>query len=139
MLLNRDDLRVAEKLQTELAASVVAAALCDALDCSPEPFELDPDASGFDVRACAVLPSGVANRARLKVFSPRPDHTLVFFYKKSQVPFSRDRYSYGGMEVRKRAIDANEVTSWIRFIGSGFHPDSRPASLRRAFPYEIPD
>jgi hypothetical protein len=36
-------------------------------------------------------------------------------------------------------VDDAELTEWLAFISSGFHPDNRPANLRRAFPYEIPE
>ncbi len=73
------------------------------------------------------------------MFSPRPGHTLVFFYKKSLVPYSRDRYSYGGIELREGDLKPDDVAEWLVFVTSGFHPEKRPARLRRAFPYEIPE
>src|SRR5689334_16783119 len=139
MLLNRADPEIGAKLGSEIAKSSLAEAVCAALEVAPEPFEIDRDAAGLEARACSVLPTGVPNRARLKVFSPRSGHTLVFFYKKSLVPYSRDRYSYGGIDLKDGDVAPQEVAQWVEFVTSGFHPDKRPEKLRRAFPYEIPD
>lgn len=139
MILNKADPQIEDKLRTELAASPVARAVCAALDSTGEPFEVVAEATGFEVRATAFLPSGLPNRARLKIFSPRPGHTLVFFYKRSLVPFSRDRYSYGGIDLKNGDTSEQEIAEWINFVASGFHPDKRPSNLRRAFPYEIPE
>ncbi|MFB3922485.1 MAG: hypothetical protein ACE145_12230 [Terriglobia bacterium] len=128
-----------EKMRTELDQSPVAKVVCEALAALSEPFEVAKEGAGIDIRACAFLPSGLPNRARMKIFSPKPGHTLVFFYKKSLVPYSRDRYSYGGIDLRTSDVDPAEVSEWLGFVTSGLHPDKRPANLRRAFPYEIPE
>jgi hypothetical protein len=139
MIINRDQPEVAEKIRRESDANAVVGALVKAADAAPDAFEIDPGATGFDLRACAPLPSGLANRARLKVVAVRPGRTLIFFYKKSLVPHSRDRYSYGGIDLRTPEVEASEIAEWLRFASSGFHPDRRPAGLRRAIPFEIPD
>ena len=139
MLVNKAQPAVEEKIRAESQASPVARAVCAAVEASPEPFEVAAESAGFEVRACAFLPNGLPNRARMKIFSPKPGHTLVFFYKKSLVPYSRDRYSYGGIDLRTPAVDEAEVAAWLAFISSSLHPDNRPANLRRAFPYEIPE
>ena len=117
-----------------LAVTVVAA-----LEASPYTFEIDTSGVGLDIAARAPLPNGIPNRARMKIFSPKVGHTLVFFYKKSLVPYSRDRYSYGGLDLRAASVEPQEIAAWLDFLASGFHPDKRPEKLRRAFPYEIPE
>lgn len=139
MILNKAEPEVATKLQTELAENPVAKVVCQALDESSARFEIVADSTGFEARSPDLLPSGLPNRARIKVFVHRPGHTLVFFYKRSLVPYSRDRYSYGGIDLRDGEISPQEPTEWVDFVSSGFHPDKRPAKLRRAFPYEIPE
>ncbi len=139
MIVNRAEPAVAEKIRAESGATRFAKALAEAADASSERFEIDANATGLELRACAPLPSGLANRAHLKIVSLRPGHTLVFFYKKSLVPHSRDRYSYGGIDVRVPEVEAGEIAEWLAFASSGFHPERRPARLRRAFPFEIPD
>jgi len=139
MFVNKAQPQIEEKIRAESEASPVVRAVSAAVEVSPEPFEVSAEGVGFEVRACALLPNGLPNRARMKIFSPKPGHTLVFFYKKSLVPYSRDRYSYGGIDLRTPEVDAAEVAEWLAFLSSGFHPDKRPANLRRAFPYEIPE
>ena len=137
MIVNRDNAQVEAKLES--TESPVAKAVFEVIDRAAEKFEIVTDTVGFEARAADRLPSGLPNRARIKIFSPRPGHTLVFFYKGSLVPYSRDRYSYGGVELKEAQVDAGEIEEWVAFASSGFHPEKRPARLRRAFPYEIPE
>ena len=123
----------------ELSENPVAKALCEAMEKASENFEIVTETKGFEARALDRLPSGIPNRARIKIFSPRPGHTLVFFYKKSLVPYSRDRYSYGGVDLKEGSVSPSELEEWLAFACSGFHPEKRPSRLRRAFPYEIPE
>jgi hypothetical protein len=139
MFVNKAQPQIEEKIRAESEVSPVVRAVSAAVEVSPEPFEVSVETAGFEVCACAFLPSGLPNRARMKIFSPKPGHTLVFFYKKSLVPYSRDRYSYGGIDLRTPEVHAAEIAEWLAFLSSGFHPDKRPANLRRAFPYEIPE
>ncbi len=139
MIVNQPPSASEEKIRIELDQNPVARAVCAALAAAAEPFEITTEGAGIEIRATSFLSSGLPNRARMKIFSPKPDHTLVFFYKKSLVPYSRDRYSYGGIDLRTTDVDRAEVSEWLAFINSGLHPDQRPANLRRAFPYEIPE
>ncbi len=139
MIANQARPAVAEKLRGEIAANSLAGAVAAAAEASAHPFEIETSGTGLEVVAQAPLPNGLPNRARMKVFSPKPSHTLVFFFKKSLVPYSRDRYSYGGLDLRAPSVEAQEIVTWLDFLTSGFHPDKRPEKLRRAFPYEIPD
>src|SRR4030042_1675002 len=100
MIVNRGNPEVEAKLQRGVFESAVTRSVCEAIDQLAENFEVVTQTTGFEARATDQLPSGLPNRARIKIFSPRPGHTLVFFYKKSLVPYSRDRYSYGGIDLR---------------------------------------
>jgi hypothetical protein len=128
-----------EKLNAEVEGNPLVAAVIAAAEASADPFEVETSGVGLEIVARAPLSNGIPNRARMKIFSPKAGHTLVFFYKKSLVPFSRDRYSYGGIDVRAASVEPQEVAAWLAFLTSGFHPDKRPEKLRRAFPYEIPE
>jgi hypothetical protein len=139
MIANRARPEVVEKLSLEVEANPVAGAVAAAVEASCEPFEIDAGGAGLEIVARAPLPNGIPNRARMKIFCPKPGHTLVFFFKKSLVPYSRDRYSYGGLDLRTPSADPGKIAAWLGFLVSGFHPDKRPENLRRAFPYEIPD
>jgi hypothetical protein len=139
MIANQGRPAVAEKLRGEIAANPIASAVVEGAAASAHPFEIETSGAGLEVVAQAPLPNGIPNRARMKVFSPKPGHTLVFFFKKSLVPYSRDRYSYGGLDLRAPSVEPQEIAAWLDFLTSGFHPDKRPEKLRRAFPYEIPE
>ncbi len=139
MICNRANPQVADKILRESHSTPLVSQVADAVEGSLDPFEVQVEGQGLEVRVCAYLPNGLPNRARMKIFSPKPGHTLVFFYKKSVVPYSRDRYSYGGVDVRARQAEAQEIAEWLAFLTSGFHPEKRPAKLQRAFPYEIPE
>jgi hypothetical protein len=110
-----------------------------AAEASAHPFEIETSGAGLEIVARAQLSNGLPNRARMKIFSPKPGHTLVFFFKKSLVPYSRDRYSYGGFDLRAPSVEPQQIAAWLDFLTSGFLPDKRPENLRRAFPYEIPE
>ena len=139
MIVNPEQPAVAATPTAAWQANPLASAVVAALEASPQPFELEPGVVGLDVAARTPLANGLPNRARMKIFSPKVGHTLVFFYKKSLVPYSRDRYSYGGLDLRGASVEPEEISAWLDFLSSGFHPDKRPPKLRRAFPYEIPE
>ncbi len=139
MIQNQDQPDVTAKLRAEGEANSLAAAAAVAAEAAGDPFEIETSGAGLEVLSRAPLPNGIPNRARMKIFSPKPGHTLVFFFKKSLVPYSRDRYSYGGLDLRAPSVGAQEIAAWLAFLTSGFHPDKRPENLRRAFPYEIPE
>ncbi len=139
MILNKAHPGAAEKIRAESEANPIARVVCAAAETSAEAFEVDVGATGLEISACTSHENRGPQRARMKVFSRTEVQTLVFFYKRSLVPFSRDRYSYGGVELRNSPVETAEVANWLSFLSSGFHPEKRPASLRRAFPFEIPE
>ena len=139
MIQNQNQPGVAAKLRAETDAHTMGGAVAAAAEAAHQPFEIETIGAGLEIVARAPLPNGLPNRARMKIFSPKPGHTLVFFFKKSLVPYSRDRYSYGGLDLRATSIEPRDITAWLDFLTSGFHPDKRPENLRRAFPYEIPE
>ncbi len=118
-------------------AEQAAAAVHAALASRAEPFEWDPDRAGLDVQARNQLDGG-PNRARLKLFSPRPGTVVIFLYKDSQIPFSTDRFSYGALVCKGSAPDPAELTATLDYATSGLHPESRPSCLKRALPFTIP-
>lgn len=139
MISNRHDAAVEKRTKAESVANPIVSAILAAAELSETPFAVDSKASAFEMLAPPVLPDAPPSRARLMVFSPRPGHTLIFFYKKSLVPYSRDRFSYGGVELSAPSASPAEIQEWLDFLSSGFHPEKRPSNLRRAFPYEIPE
>ena len=139
MILNRAEAQVEKKVRGESEANPVLQGLLAVVEASAEPFEVDAEAAGVEFRPRASADRAALDRARMKVFSPKPGHTLIFFYKKSLVPYSRDRYSYGGIELKTPQVSGSDAAEWLAFLASGFHPEKRPTQLRRAFPYEIPE
>jgi hypothetical protein len=139
MISNHAQPGVAEKLRVEAEVHPIAGAVAAAAVASADPFEIESMGAGLEFVARAPLANGLANRARMKILSPKPGHTLVFFFKRSLVPYSRDRYSYGGLDLHTPSAEPQEIAAWLDFLTSGFHPDKRPDYLRRAFPYEIPE
>jgi hypothetical protein len=139
MIQNHDQPAASAKLSREVEANPLAGAVAEAVKAAADPFEVETGGAGLEIMAHAPLPNGIPNRARMKVFSPQSSHTLVFFFKKSLVPYSRDRYSYGGLDLRAASVEPREIATWLDFLTSGFHPDKRPEKLRHAFPYEIPE
>jgi hypothetical protein len=139
MIRNQSARDLEAEIRGRAESKPVLAALYAAAEASPDPFELELTNAGLELHACNPMPAGTINRARLKISSPPSGNTLVFFFKRSLVPYSRDRYSYGGIEMRTPQADPQQIASWLAFLTSGFHPDQRPPSLRRAFPFEIPE
>lgn len=139
MIVNRGQEAVEERLRAEAGSNEVVRAVAEAIEAATDPFEIEIGGAGLEFAARGMLPNQLPNRARMKIFSPKPGSTLVFFFKRSMVPYSRDRYSYGGLELRAPQVESKEIGAWLEFLSSGFHPDKRPENLRRAFPYEIPE
>ena len=140
MLINRGDPDVAAKLRAEIGRQPAFARLVEAADSASEPFQVDLESTGIQF-APADPAGGTLARCRLKLFQPREgkERLCAFFYKRSNLAWSRDRYSYGGVEFRPEQLTEADARSWLDWLTSGFDPESRPARLRRAFLYDIPD
>jgi hypothetical protein len=86
--------------------------------------------------------NGVPNRGWLRIYFPAEGKCLLFFHKKSAVPFSRDRFSYGGVVIDARSagrFDDRDVEEWIEFLLQGLPPRLRPKSLKKSLPYTVPE
>ncbi|HSE43671.1 MAG TPA: hypothetical protein VLH08_23115 [Acidobacteriota bacterium] len=82
------------------------------------------------------------NRGYLRVFFPSRSKCVLFFHKKSQVPFSRDRFSYGGVVIDEKSSSRYtivDVEEWYEFLHSGLQPGKRPSTLKKSIPYTIPE
>jgi hypothetical protein len=139
MIINSSNIPEGCSPERERDSSPVVAAVRAAAETSPQAFQVTAGPAGLELAPCGPDAAHPPGRARLKVFSPKPGQTVVFFYKKSLVPYSRDRYSYGGIDLRSSLPGPQDIEAWLEFLSSGFHPERRPPGLRRAFPYEIPD
>lgn len=86
--------------------------------------------------------NGTPNRAHLRIVLPFESKCVLFFHKKSSVPFSRDRFSYGGVVIDARSyrrFNDEHVQQWLDFALSGLSPSARPSSLLKTLPYTIPE
>lgn len=85
---------------------------------------------------------GLPSRCFLRIFFPTDSKCVLFFHKKSSVPFSHDRFSYGGVVIDERStqrFDESDVDEWVLFLKSGLQPDLRPKSLKKSIPYTVPE
>jgi hypothetical protein len=85
--------------------------------------------------------NGLPNRANLRIFFPNEAKCVLFFHKKSTIPYSRDRFSYGGIVIDARTaatLPDTEIEEWIEFLVSGLSPKFRPKTLKKSIPYTIP-
>ncbi|NNF07605.1 MAG: hypothetical protein HKN21_12655 [Candidatus Eisenbacteria bacterium] len=99
---------------------------------------------GIDLEFLAKEPvQDRANRAMIKLFTvtdgPLRGRAAMFFYKKSQIPFSRDRFSYGAVVLPKDNLENDVFEPLLQFASKGFTPELRPKDLRRALTFTVPD
>ena len=100
-----------------------------------------PRQNGLEVHFLNQV-NGMPNRARLRIFFATATKCVLFFYKKSSIPFSRDRFSYGSIVIDARStarFEESSVEQWIQFLLSGFQPKLRPNSLKKGLPYTVPE
>ena len=140
MLIHRDEPSVWGKLCLEARKEPELEAILGWLHGAPEPMLVDPDRAGLEL---APAGDGVEapRRCRLKLFRAREgkNRFCAFFYKRSNLPWSHDRFSYGGVEFVPTGVTRAEVQGWVRWLTSGLDPDWKPERLRRSFLYDIPD
>jgi hypothetical protein len=104
-------------------------------------FELKECESGAEIHLKNQV-QGNPNRAYLRIFFPMDTKCVLFFHKKSIVPFSRDRFSYGGVVIDERSKSRYgefDAMSWIDYLHSGLQPTKKPATLKKSIPYSIPE
>ena len=137
MLTNTDDPGVGAKLAA-IASDLLLKAVAEAATGSGLALRLVPEASHLELAGVSPV-SGLPNRALMKVFPLGPGRHAAFFYKRSQVPFSRDRFAYGAVIVEDGKFTPEPAQIWFRWLDSGFHPEHTPPNLKRAFAFTVPD
>ena len=137
MLTNAEDPRFKLKLE-EIAPLSLLSAVAEAATGSGLALRLVAEASHLELAGVTPV-GGLPNRALLKVFPIGPKRCAAFFYKRSQIPFSRDRFAYGAVIVEEGKLDPAAAESWFRWLDTGFHPESTPPHLKRAFAFTVPD
>jgi hypothetical protein len=104
-------------------------------------MEIRPCEKGIEFRFKNEI-NGIPNRCWLRICFPTETKCLLFFHKKSSVPFSRDRFSYGGVVIDERStsrFDDGDIEEWIQFLQNGLLPKTRPRSLKKSLPYTVPE
>ncbi|MFH1675624.1 MAG: hypothetical protein ABIC40_01280, partial [bacterium] len=114
----------------------------EVIEKAPGSYGINPDAGGLEFTSTTIVRDH-PNRCRLKVWQPEENRLLAWFYKRSAVPHSRDRFSYGGVTWDLDKIDLStksvEINEWLMWLDSGLHPEKRPSEWKSAFPYDIPE
>ena len=114
------------------------ARVLDAAERSEFPLRLSADSPHLELAGTTPV-SGRPYRALLTLFRAGDDLWAAFFYKRSQIPHSRDRYAYGVVEFPDGGPAEEEPEAWFRWLDAGFHPELHPPGLKRAFTYTVPD
>jgi len=130
-----------DALSAHLSQFPALSKLLDQLGKQEVPLEVRPCQQGVEFRFQNES-NGIPNRGYLRIFFPLETKCVLFFHKKSSVPYSRDRFSYGGVVIDARSagrFSDEDVVEWIEFLWSGLQPKSRPASLKKSFPYTVPE
>ena len=124
----------------EVEARTAYATVRFVAEAAPGAFTVEERGSTLEIRPANPL-AATPGRCRLKIFRPREnrDRLCAFFYKQSNLAWSRDRFSYGAVEFFPEHLSADDVEVWLAWLRGGFDPDRRPAHLKRAFLYTIPD
>jgi len=140
MLTNLEEPAVRARLDEELAKNPPFAAVIDAVARREDRFALGPSIAGLEIVPLNEV-KGAPNRCRMKLFKPREERERLcaFFYKRSNMEFSRDRFSYGAVEFLPAELDPADVEGWLAWLASGLDPGLRPGKLKRAFQYTIPE
>jgi len=140
VLTNVEEPKSRAKLEQELAKNPAFSIVLDLVRESPEAFSIDPSAGGLEIVPVNEV-KGTANRCRMKLFKPREekDRLCAFFFKRSNLTFSRDRFSYGAVELLPEQLTTVEARTWIAWLLSGLDPERRPERLKRAFLYTVPE
>ena len=134
------------KLDQELARNPGFAPVVREIRDAAEHYAIDPEPEGIEIApagASGAAPalSFAAGRCRMKLFRPREEkeRLCAFFFKKSNLAGSRDRLSSGAVEFLPERLAAEEIRTWLQWLSSGLDPTMRPAHLKRAFLYTIPE
>jgi hypothetical protein len=137
MLTNADDPNAKTKLE-EIAVAPLLKAVAEAATGSGLALRLVSDASHLELAGVSPV-GGLPNRALMKIFPIGPNRCAAFFYKRSQIPFSRDRFAYGAVIVEEGKLDPVAVEGWFAWLDTGFDPGRTPPNLKRAFAFTVPE
>jgi len=142
MISNIEERGAKEHLDRATQEMPSATLLIEALVGHADPFLVQDGPDGIEFAAQKSM-NNRPNRARVKLFTvaegPMQGRVAAFFYKRSQIPFSRDRHSYGVCMIPSTGPSQSDIGDWIFFTSSGLDPAARPSGLRQAFAFTVPD
>ena len=128
-------------LSTELTRFRAIEIFFDSLMARDLKLNVYPCEDGLEIHFLNEI-NGMPNRAHLRIYFPMETKCVLFFHKKSSIPFSRDRFSYGGVVIDCRSSNRftkSEVEEWIEFLINGLNPKLRPSTVKKGLPYTIPE
>ena len=136
MLSETPDVACRAKLDRELSHNPGFGPVLEEIRNAADLYVIDPLREGIE-----LAPARAAGRCRMKLFRPREekDRLCAFFFKRSNIAGSRDRFSYGAVEFLPDRLAPEETRTWLRWLSSGLDPTMRPPNLKRAFLYTIPE
>jgi hypothetical protein len=137
MLINADDPNAKTKLE-EIAVVSLLNAVAEAATGSGLALRVVAEASHLELAGVSPV-GGLPNRGLMKIFPIGPKRCAAFFYKRSQIPSSRDRFAYGAVIVEEGKLDPTAVEGWFAWLDTGFDPNRTPANLKRAFAFTVPE
>ena len=127
---------------TDSPVDEASSALVRALQQHAAPFSMNQKTAGIEFRPANELQSR-PNRAVGLLFQIAEGsfagRRALFFFKESQVPFSRNRFAYGTVVLPNGTPDAALIDACLDYAASGFHAEQRPEALRRAVTFMVPD
>lgn len=145
MLKDALDVACRAKVDQELSRNPGFAPVLREIREAADAYVIDPMPSGIELAPAGAFGAApaplAAGRCRMKLFRPREEkeRLCAFFFKKSNIAGSRDRFSYGAVEFLPDRLVPEDVRTWLNWLSSGLDPTKRPANLKRAFLYTIPE
>jgi len=142
MIVNLDSSEVKDKIEEETGGNEAIARIVRIIGEAGGSYSIDPFGKGLEFLAEAPV-KGKPRTCRLKIWQPEEGKILAWFYRRSSVPHSRDRFSYGGVELELDKVGEEEIREkvgeWLRWLDNGFAPEMRPEGWVSAFNFDIPD
>ena len=112
MIVNRGDPEVSARIEG-LGGSPEYSRILALAASSESPMRLEASASHLELAGTSPV-DGRANRTRMKVFPVEEGRWAAFFYKRSHIPFSTDRYAYGAVLFEGDSPGEEAAGSWFR-------------------------
>lgn len=137
VIANLDEERVRQKIALLESAHPIFAWLIEKLSEHPLSFKINPELYGLDLSPDSSEER--TDRRAVKFFLHGKERLAVFFYKRSLMPYSRNRFAYGSLYRHLAELSEADLNVWLDYLLSGFPVDRKPAGLRRSLYLDIPE